>query len=153
MSSWKQQALVEAPVEDVWDLLADPARFPEWNQNTIDVTGVPTTIEKGSTYRETSRGSLGLKLTTEFKVEEMNELREIKMRCQTSGYYSHWLLTEARGSTFIDVEVGVEPHNLKSRLFGTTITKGFVRRAAEDTLDGLRRFLQRTDRQSAEPST
>jgi hypothetical protein len=153
MSSWKQQALVDAPVEDVWDVLSDPARFAEWNENTIEVTGVPTKIEKGSSYRETSRGSLGLKLTTEFRVEEMEDLREIKMRCQTSGYYSHWLLTAARGSTFVDVEMGVEPHDLKSRLFGTTITKGFLRQAAEDSLDGLRRFLRRSRERSADPAT
>jgi hypothetical protein len=149
VSSWKQQAVVDAPVQEVWDVLSDPTRFAEWNENTIEVTGVPTKIEKGSSYRETNKGALGLTLTTEFKVEEMDDLREIKMRCQTSGYYSHWLLTEARGNTFVDVEMGVEPHDLKSRLFGTTITKGFLRRAAEESLDGLRRFLHRSRERSS----
>ena len=44
-----------------------------------------------------------------FEVEELEDLREIKLRCQSSGYYSHWRLTEAQGQTFADVEVGVEP--------------------------------------------
>jgi hypothetical protein len=64
----------------------------------IDVTGVPTRIEKGSTFELTSRGPLG-QATTTFKVEEFDALREIKLRCQTSGFYSHWLLTEARSNT------------------------------------------------------
>ena len=28
MASWKQQALIEAPVEKVWGLLADPRATP-----------------------------------------------------------------------------------------------------------------------------
>jgi len=32
MASWKQQALIQAPVEDVWELLCDPARGPDWDR-------------------------------------------------------------------------------------------------------------------------
>ena len=43
-------------------------------------------------------------------------MREIKLRCQTSGFYSHWRLTEAQGQTFTEVEMGVEPLGLLGRL-------------------------------------
>lgn len=142
-SSFKNQALIEAPVEDVWQLLADPSRFPEWSGDTIEVTGVPTQIEKGSTYRNTSRGPLGLKTTTTFEVAELDELHEIKLRCQTSGYYSHWLLTEARGDTFAEVEYGVEPQGVQQRVLSTTMTKKTIRRYADQSLDGIRRLLRR----------
>jgi len=110
VASWKQQALVEAPVERVWELLADPARFPEWSGETLEVMGVPTRIDKGS-----------------------------------SGFYSHWLLTEAQGNTFAEMELGVEQEGLKkrARAAGALHTKGYLRRAAEQTLDGLRRAAGR----------
>jgi hypothetical protein len=144
VTSWRQQTLVEAPVEEVWRLIADPARFPEWNDH-VDVTGVPTSIEKGSTFRRTGPTRFGPRMTTTFEVEEFDEdLREIKLRCQTSGFYSHWTLTEARGDTFADVELGIEPHSVKERMFSLPHTKPHLRRALEGSLDGLRRVLRRT---------
>lgn len=142
-SSLKQQVLIEAPVEDVWELLADPARFPEWNGDSIEITGVPDSIEKGSTYRQTTRGLLGARYTTTFEVAELDELHEIKLQCQTSGYYSHWLLTEARGDTFAEIEYGVEPRGLRQRLVGATITSGALRGYMTDSVDGIRRLLGR----------
>jgi len=140
MSSWKQQALIEAPVEEVWGVISNPETFPEWSENSVEVTGVLTKVEKGSTYRETSRGPFG-KVTTTFEVEELDDLREIKLRCQTSGYYSHWLLTEAQGNTFAEVELGIEPPSLPAQVFRVTHNKRFLRRMAEGAVDGLRRFL------------
>jgi hypothetical protein len=144
VASWKQQALIEAPVNEVWELLADPARFPEWTSGTVEVTGLPTRIEKGSTYQQTTRNPLGkgTHITT-FEVEEMEDLREIKLRCQSSGYYSHWLLTEARGNTFADVEMGIEPPRLRAQAYRLTHNKRYLRRISEEALDGLRRLLRR----------
>lgn len=141
MATWRQQALVKAPIDEVWSLIADPARFPDWSDD-VHVTGVPTRIEKGSTFRRTAPTRFGPKATTTFKVEEFDEgLREIRLRCQTSGFYTHWLLTEARGDTFADVEMGVEPHNLKERMWSLPHTKTYLRRALDRSLDGLRRAL------------
>lgn len=142
MACWRQQALIEAPVEDVWGLIADPARFPEWNES-VEVTGVPTRIEKGSTFRRRAPTALGPKATATFEVEQFDEsLREIRLRCQLSGYYSHWYLTEAQGNTFADVEMGVEPHGLKERVWALPQTKGYLHRAVDASLDGLRRVLK-----------
>jgi uncharacterized protein len=144
-TSWKQQALVEAPVETVWEVLGDPTRFPEWNAEVIEVTGVPTMIEKGSTYVQKGRAPLGMKATTTYVIEELDDLREVKLRCTESGYYSHWLLTEARGNTFIDVELGFEPesHGIAAHAVAAAATKRYLRRTLGKTLDGLRRTLQR----------
>jgi uncharacterized protein YndB with AHSA1/START domain len=142
-ASWKQQGLIDAPIADVWELLSDPARFPEWNEGTVAITGAPTKIEKGTSFDVTGRGPMRVKATTTFRVEELDDLREIKLRCQTSGFYSHWLLTEAQGQTFTEVELGVERvPGLEGRVTGAMHTKGYLRRAAENSLDGLRRALE-----------
>jgi uncharacterized protein YndB with AHSA1/START domain len=144
MSSWKQQALIEAPVKEVWDVLSDPARGPEWSDDVIAVTGAPTKIESGSTFDVTSRGPLGMKGTTTFKVEQLDDLHELKMKCQLTGFYSHWLLTQAQNGTFAEVELGIEPLESKSltgRAAAALHTKSYLRREVEKLLDELRRAV------------
>jgi hypothetical protein len=144
MSSWRQQALIEAPVREVWEILADPVRGPDWDEDVLAITGAPVKIEKGSTFELTGRGPMGLKGTTTFKVEEFEEMHELKMQCQTSGFYAHWLLTRAQEGTFAELELGHEEEaapdpGLKERAVRALYTKSYLRRAVEKTLDGLRK--------------
>jgi uncharacterized protein YndB with AHSA1/START domain len=146
MASWKQQALIQAPVEDVWHLLCDPARGPDWDEDVIAVTGAPAKIEKGSTFDITGRGPLGLKSTTTFKVEQLEDMHELKMTCQLSGFYVHWLLTRAQDGTFAQVELGIQPVEqkpLRGRAAAVLHTKSFLRRQVEKLLDSLRGAVSR----------
>jgi hypothetical protein len=148
MSSWREQALVDAPIGEVWDLLCDPARASEWAEGMIAITGGPARIETmGSMYDVEARGPLGLKATTPFRVTEFEEMREVKMQCQVTGFYTRWLLTEAQGGTFTELELGVEDlpqgRSLRGRAMTALHTKSFLRRAVEKTFDGLRHVLSR----------
>jgi uncharacterized protein YndB with AHSA1/START domain len=146
MASWKQQALIEAPVTEVWGILSDPARGPEWSEGLTAVTGAPTKIEMGSTFDVTSRGPLGVQTTTTFRVEELEDMHELKLKCQLSGFYSHWLLTPAQNGTFTEVELGIEPIDepaLRARLASVLHTKSYLRREVEKLLDELRRAVSR----------
>jgi uncharacterized protein YndB with AHSA1/START domain len=146
MASWKQQALIEAPVEQVWGVLIDPVRSPEWSQDVLSVTGGPTKIERGTTFDVTGRGPLGLKSTTTFRVEELEDMHELKMKCQYSGFYSHWVLTPAQNGTFTEVELGTEPVESRSaggRMAAALHTKSYLRGQVENLLDGLRRAVTR----------
>jgi hypothetical protein len=141
VSSWRQQALIEAPVEQVWACVGDPRRWPEWAENVIDVFGLPT-VEPDAEFQQVSQTPLG-KVETTFKVEELDDLHTIKLRCQQSGYYSRWALTEAQASTFADIEIGIEPTAIQYRLFYGALGKRYLRRLTEQSLDGVRTWLQR----------
>jgi uncharacterized protein YndB with AHSA1/START domain len=146
MASWKQQALIEAPVAEVWGLLVDPNRSPEWDPDVIAVTGAPTHIEKGSTFDMTARGPLHMKATTTFKVEELDDMHELKLRCQLSGFYAHWLLTEAQDGTFAEVELGIDPvadPSPRARAAEVLHTKSYLRRQVEKLLDAVRGAVSR----------
>ena len=153
MPTWQQQSLIEAPVSRVWALLADPASYPAWAGDAISVTGRPTKIEKGATFEQTSPGPFGSQQTTTFEVEELEDLHEIKLRCQMSGYYSHWRLTEAQGQTFADVEIGVEPIGVHGQVARVMMTKKQLRQVTEESLDGLRRATVGSDRPGAQAAT
>jgi uncharacterized protein YndB with AHSA1/START domain len=142
MASWRQQAVIDAPVEVVWGLVGDPNRYPEWAGEVVAVTGLAS-IDKGAEFRRVSKGPLGKSETT-FAIDELEELKEIKLRCTESGYYSRWLLTEAQGATFADVEIGMEPTAIQYRLLAATVMgKRWNRKIVQEAIDGLQTALAR----------
>jgi hypothetical protein len=140
MAFHRQQSLIEAPISDVWELVGDPKRYPEWASDVIEVTGVPDEIQEGTRFERVSKLPLG-STTTEFVVDELADLQEIRMRCMTSGYYSRWSLTEAGNDTFCEVEVGMEPTSTPYKLMDRTVGKRWYRGAVSSMVDGLRKKL------------
>ena len=138
MGCWHEQALIEAPVEDVWQLVGDPRRYPEWvSGEVIEVTGLPE-VAKGAEYEQVTRNPFGTSKTT-FEIEELDDLHEIRLRCTASGWYSHWKLTEAGGDTFADIEIGMEPSKVGYKALDRATGKRWYRRVAKASLDGLKR--------------
>ena len=140
MGSYRQQALIEAPVDAVWAQVGDPNRYPEWTGETVEVKGLQT-VEAGTRYQQTQKPPLGKAHPTEFVVDAFEEMREISVRCTVSGWYLHWLLTEAGQDTFAEVEVGMDPMHMGYRAVDSTIGRRWYRRAAENTLEQLRKTL------------
>ncbi len=131
--------MIEAPVREVWELVGDPRRYPEWAGEVIEVTGVAS-LDEGETFNQT--GKLGpFTDTTVFEIDAREELREIRLTCTKSGYYSHWLLTEAQGGTFADVEIGMDPkHAFRAY---DLIARRWYRGIVEDAIAGIRHRLER----------
>ena len=136
MSAWREQALIHAPIEAVWRVVGDPARYPEWAGDVIDVTGLAE-VEQGATFRQQSRVPFG-KVSTNFEIESLEDLHEIRLRCMESGYYARWLLTEAGEDTFAEVEIGMHPESTREKLASAVFTKRWFRRVVRDSLNGLR---------------
>lgn len=136
MAAYRQQALIEAPVEAVWREVGDPNRYPHWAGDVVEVSGLDE-VKPGAQFRQKTRTPLG-KSETDFVVEQLNDLREIQVRCLMSGYYLHWLLTEAGKDTFAEVEVGMDPKHIGYRAIDATIGRRWYRTVVQDTLDRLR---------------
>jgi len=127
---WHEQALIEAPVEEVWELVGDPRRYPEWvGDEVLEVTGLPT-VEKGAEFEQVTRNPFGTSKTT-FEIDELEDLHEIRMHCKASGWYSHWKLTEAEGNTFMDVTIGMDPINVGYSALDRVTGKRWYRRVAQ----------------------
>jgi hypothetical protein len=135
--------LIQAPVDVVWSLVGDPARYPEWAGNVLEVTGLAT-VEEGATYRQQGRTPIG-KSTTTFVVDDLDDLHEIRLRCLDSGYFAHWQLTEARGETFAEVEIGMDPAHLGYRAFDVVLGRRWYRRLVDDSLTQVSEFARRED--------
>src|SRR6478609_5949530 len=107
MSTSRSQALINASPTSVWELVGDPQRHPEWWPRVIEVRG--ERFDEGSNFAQVTRNAMGRPQTTTLEVERLDDLREIDLRCHMTGTYSRWLLTEAQGNTFVEVEFGMDP--------------------------------------------
>jgi len=150
VSLWREQALIEAPVERVWDLIGDPNRHPQWWPMVLEVEGLPR-IEQDATYRQVTRSPTG-SIETTFKIEELDEMREIKVTCTDYGTYARWLITEAQDATFAHVEVGFESDRASLGLLRAPLAKRYLRAWADASLAGLRRAIEAGRDGSAAPT-
>jgi hypothetical protein len=135
VSACKSQALVDAPIERIWELVGDPRRYPEWWPRVIEVNG--DRFEEGEEFVQVTRSPTG-RAATNFLVERKQDMREIKMVCQNTGMYAHWLMTGARGGTFVDVEFGMDPRGFGPRMFDGAFGRIYFRRWLQKSFEGLK---------------
>jgi uncharacterized protein YndB with AHSA1/START domain len=135
MSAHRQQAHLDAPVEEVWSLVGAPDRYPEWWPRVIEVRG--ERFEEGDEYVQVTRDPTG-NSKSNFLIERARDLREIRMSCQLTGTYAHWLLTPAQGGTFVELEMGMEPRRIRYRLLDRAVGRRYFRSWSQQSLDALR---------------
>jgi hypothetical protein len=136
VSRIRRQAVIEAPVQSVWDLVGNPVRYPEWYPKVIEVKG--ERFEEGDQYAQVTKDPFAGQSRTDFLIERMDDLREIRMACQATGMYVNWLLTDAQGNTFVDVEMGMNPRTRGNQVFDAIAGRIYFRKWLEQSLDALR---------------
>jgi Polyketide cyclase / dehydrase and lipid transport len=140
LSSARQEALIDRPPETVWDLLGDPRRHPEWWPKVIEVRG--ERFEEGDSYAQVTETPFGRQETT-FLVDQRDEIKQIRMRCLETGMYADWRLTEAQASTFLDVEMGMDPKGVGERVFDAAAGRLYFRRWLQQAIDGLKAAVEK----------
>jgi Polyketide cyclase / dehydrase and lipid transport len=123
--------MVDAPVEQVWQLIGDVNRHPEWWPRVEEVEC--DLLEEGCTYRQVTKKP-NKTIETTISIERLDDCQELAVRCLDTGMYARFLLTEAQEGTFVDGELGIEPHGLEK-----LVAPSFVRRWITQSLEGLRR--------------
>src|ERR671924_2328372 len=136
MSSVREQLLVDAPVPVVWDLVAEPRRYPEWLPRVFEIQG--KRFEEGAEFVQVSRQPLVGRDEAHFLIDRLDELREIRMHCTISGMFVHWQLTEAQGGTFVNAEFGMDPLRRRDRLIDFTVGRRFFRRWLNEAVESLK---------------
>ncbi len=136
MSACRELSFIDAPVESVWSLVGDPRRFPEWWPRVVEVRG--ERFSEGAEYVQVTRRPIGA-ATSKFQLDVVNEdMHELRMHCQLSGYYAHWKLTEGQGGTFTEVEFGLDPLRTSDRIFDAVLGRLYMRRWLMQSLESLR---------------
>jgi uncharacterized protein YndB with AHSA1/START domain len=140
MSLCRRQGYIDAPLEIVWDLVSDIERHPEWWPRVIEVQC--DGLEEGCTYRQLTQTPLG-KDEMNLLIENREELRRLRIRCLNTGTFVRFELTGARGGTFVDSEMGMEPIGLKARVIDATAGRRYFTDWIAKTLEALDQAAQR----------
>jgi uncharacterized protein YndB with AHSA1/START domain len=132
----RHEGFIEAPVEIVWDLLADVDRHPEWWPRVVEVEC--DGLEAGCTYRQVTQTPFG-KDEMRLFAESVDECRNLSIRCLNTGTFVRMELTEAQDGTFLAGEMGMDPTNLRMKVFDALTGQRFFRSWLRETFDGLGR--------------
>ena len=138
MSTYRAQAHIDAPLEKVWALVGNPATYPEWWPVAVEIRG--ERFEVGDPFTQVV-GVAGRRLEYSRIIDRREEFKELGWHCPTTGGYQHWLLTEAQGGTFVDMEMGMNPPAFRYGLFDKTMGRWVIKRWSEQAVDGLRKTL------------
>ena len=106
MPEFALNAVCRAPVEEVWKLLFDPARFPEW------WAGIETVRQDAPgeiTLWRTGYPNIALSQT--LQVDEVSE--RVTISCQVEDIDFVWQLAEAGAGTSINVNVTLPERNAR----------------------------------------
>ena len=138
MSTHRAQVHIDAPLDEVWALVGNPATYPQWWPAAVEIRG--ERFEVGDPFTQVV-GIAGRRLEYSRIIERREELKELRWHCPTTGGFQHWLLTDAQGGTFVDMEMGMNPPALRYGLFDRTMGRWAIKRWAEQAVDGLRKTL------------
>jgi hypothetical protein len=130
----RHQKFVAAPVKSVWSLVGEPARHPEWWPDVVEVQGKQFGL--GCSYCQVSHDGEHTSETT-FVIARKEELRELLVRCDDTGLFMRWLLTDAQDGTFVDAEFGMDPARASDHEFDAEAAKHRLRQWLQTSLDGL----------------
>jgi ribosome-associated toxin RatA of RatAB toxin-antitoxin module len=144
MSHLSTTVRIEASATDVFDLIADPARSPEWQTLLAEmgsIAGRPGGI--GSSFVGFYRVA-GRKLASRFVVTAAERPRILQVNGTTSGGWARWttmLEPEAAGCV-IQVRLEYElPGEIVGSLFGL-LTGNRIEREFRRTYDNLKRLAE-----------
>jgi ligand-binding SRPBCC domain-containing protein len=133
---YRHQTLIEAPLEDVWELVSDPRTHPDWWPEVVAVRA-PASLAEGGEYIHSSKlMPLVDAVDAVWVAERLEHLREARFRCTKTGTFASFKLTPAQSHTFIEAEAGIDPVSLPWRLAKLTLGP-YYKRWLIDVLDAL----------------
>ena len=134
MAVFRRQAHIDAPIRIVCELVADPRRHPDWIPRVLEVEC--DEIGEGCQYRLVFKTPVGTDETT-LEIEKLEDCHALLVRCLDSGTFNRFVVTEAQGGTFVDLEAGMDPTTPRYKLIDAVAGKRFYRRWTEQTLEAL----------------
>jgi uncharacterized protein YndB with AHSA1/START domain len=139
VSTYRAQVQIDAPLDEVWALVGNPATYPQWWPAAVEIRG--ERFDFGDRFTQVVPGIAGRRLEYSRIIDRREELKELGWHCPTTGGFQHWLLTDSQGGTFVDMEMGMNPPALRYGLFDKTLGRWVMKRWSEQAVDGLRKTL------------
>ena len=141
----RQQAFIDAPLDEVWELASDPDRQTEWWPDSITFECIDGEFEQGCRVRNVQKRPWPMSdLETTLKVERMDPGHELLIRCMDTGTYTRAVLTEGQGGTFVEMEAGNDPSSRTLAVQMAVAGRRLFRRWVENALEKLKGAAEAT---------
>jgi hypothetical protein len=114
---YRHQALIEASLEDVWEVVCDPRTHPDWWPEVLWVEA-PDDLPEGGEYLRTTASSIPFvdAVDSIWVAERLDHLREARFRCTVSGAVARFTLTSAQEDTYVELEADIDPTTFRWRI-------------------------------------
>jgi uncharacterized protein YndB with AHSA1/START domain len=143
MVSASRQEFIDAPPEEVFELIADPERQTEWWPDTIVFECDGEELAPGCKIRNVQSRPWPLSdLETTLEVSDFIPGKQVTIRCLDTGTFTKTTLTDAQGGTFVECEAGNDPKSLGLRIADATIGRSLFRRWVEHALSSVKRVAE-----------
>jgi uncharacterized protein YndB with AHSA1/START domain len=135
-----QQAFIDAPVQTVWELVGDPNRHPDWWPDVLEAECAD--LRQGCRYRGVIKGPFGAD-EHDMLLERLDRCQEVRITCEDMGVTTRFVLTEARGGTFVQGHFAIEPNSLGMKAIGAVVGRRVMRSWLERSLENLKQTAER----------
>ena len=110
--TYRHQALIDAPVEDVWAIVSDPRTHPEWWPEVVDVQLDEPLVEGGEYMRTSKPLPFVDAVESVWVADRLEDLKEARFRCSSIGSWARFSLTPAQGRDLRRARDGDGPHDV-----------------------------------------
>ncbi len=147
----RREVEVERPVEDVWDVLKDVRRLPEFSSSTVAVLDAPERITRpGQRFRQVVMW-MGRRFESEWEVTEVVPERKVAITGNMGPGGRYWLVQEAepigpdrtRLSLTMDYRLPFGPLGKVAARLGVAQR---AEREAGEVVEGIKRLVEASPR-------
>lgn len=119
MPSFDDTATAAAPPEEVWKILYDPSRFPEWwaGVESVEAEGASVAAEGRRTYTMYPTGYPDFPMPQ--LLETVYEQRRVVISCLVSDLRFEWMLEPLDGGAATRISVHVDIPESEAHRLGT----------------------------------
>jgi uncharacterized protein YndB with AHSA1/START domain len=141
--SSSRQAFINAPPAEVFELIADQERQPEWWPDTKVFECEGEQFVEGCKIRNVNARPWPMgDLETTLELAKLVPGKEILIRCLDTGTYTRAVITDAQGGAFLECEAGNDPKNLSMRVMDATIGKRLFSRWVDHAVDKIQEVAE-----------
>jgi uncharacterized protein YndB with AHSA1/START domain len=141
-----QQTFIDAPVEQVWELVGDPNQHAGWWPDVIEAECAD--IREGCRYRGVVKGVFRTE-ERELLIENLEACREVSIFCEGTGVTTRFTLAEAQGGTFVEGHFAIEPNSIGATVFGALAGRRIMSSWLQASLANLKSAAERSSAPAA----
>jgi len=134
-----QQVHIDAAPEEIWGLVGDPNRHPEWWPEMLEVECAD--LNEGCRYRGVVKGPFRAE-EHELTIERLEGCQEVSIFCEGTGVTTRFALIDAQGGTFVEGHFSIEPNSIGIKVVAAVTGRRYLRSWLEQSLQNLKRAAE-----------